>query len=62
MQQHSQDSSATVIDNLMQSAGQPDNRPFRERARMVGAVYTISYTEAIWLRSSKLILTTLMTS
>ena len=47
MQQHSQDSSTTVIDNLMQSAGQPDNRSFRERARMVGAVYTISYTEAI---------------
>ena len=47
MQQHSQDSSATVIDNLIQSAGQPDNRPFRERARIVGAVYTISYTDAI---------------
>ena len=47
MQQHGQESSPTVMDNLMQSAGQPDNRPFRERARMVGAVYTISYTDAI---------------
>jgi len=38
---------SSVIDNLMRSAGQPDSRPFRERARMVGAVYTLSYTEAI---------------
>ena len=38
---------ASVIDNLMQSAGQPDNRPFRDRARMVGAVYTLSYSDAI---------------
>ena len=38
---------SSVIDNLMQSAGRPDRRPFRERARMVGAVYTLSYTEAI---------------
>ena len=38
---------ASVIDNLIQSAGKPDNRPFRERAQIVGAVYTISYTEAI---------------
>ncbi len=47
MQQHSQDSSASVIDNLMQSASQPDDRPFRDRARRVGAVYTISYSSAI---------------
>ena len=47
MQQHSQDSSATVIDNLIQSASQPDNRPFRDRARRVGAVYTISYSSAV---------------
>ena len=47
MQQNSQDGPATVIENLIQSAGQPDNRPFRDRARMVGAVYTLSYTEAI---------------
>ncbi len=38
---------ASVIDNLIQSAGKPDTRPFRERARMIGAVYTISYTDAI---------------
>ena len=47
MQQQSQDSSATVIDDLIKSAGQPDARPFRERARRVGAVYTISYSSAI---------------
>ncbi len=47
MQQHSQDSAATVIDSLIESAGQPDGRPFRERARRVGAVYTISYSSAI---------------
>ena len=47
MQQHNHDSSATVLGNLIQSAGQPDNRPFRERAHMVGAVYTLSYTDAI---------------
>ena len=39
--------SVSVIDNLIQSAGQPDDRPFRERARIVGAVYTISYSSAI---------------
>lgn len=47
MQQHSQDSPPTVIDNLIQSANQPDSRLFRERASVVGSVYTISYTEAI---------------
>ena len=47
MQQHSQDPSPTVIDNLIQSAGHPDSRSFRERARSVGAVYTISYSSAI---------------
>ena len=47
MQQNSPDPAATVIENLIQSAGQPDSRPFRERARMIGALYTISYTEAI---------------
>lgn len=47
MQQDNPDPAATVIDNLIQSAGQPDSRPFRERARMIGAVYTISYAEAI---------------
>ena len=47
MQQHNHDSSENVLDNLIQSAGQPDNRPFRERAHIVGAVYTISYTDAI---------------
>ncbi len=38
---------ASVIDNLIQSAGKPDTSPFRQRARMIGAVYTISYTDAI---------------
>ena len=47
MQQQSHGSSATVIDDLMQSAGQPDERSFRKRAHKVGAVYTISYSSAI---------------
>ena len=47
MQQNSQDSSTTVVDNLIESASQPDGRPFRERARKVGAVYTISYSHAV---------------
>ena len=47
MLQQSQDSSATVIDNLIESAGKPDARPFRQRAHRVGTVYTISYSSAI---------------
>ncbi len=47
MQENSQDSPNTVIDSLIQSAGQLDNRPFRERVLKVGAVYTISYSSAI---------------
>ena len=47
MQQPTQDPATTVLDNLVQSAGQPDSRPFRERARKVGSVYTISYSSAI---------------
>ena len=47
MQQDSHDPSATVIENLIQSASQPDGRPLRERAQKVGAVYTISYSSAI---------------
>ena len=47
MQHSIQDSPATVLDNLIQSAGQSDQRPFRERASKVGAVYTISYSNAI---------------
>ena len=47
MPQQSQVAPATVIDDLMQSAGQADSRPFRERARRVGAVYTISYSSAV---------------
>ena len=47
MQQQSQDSSATLFSNLIESAGQPDVRSFRERAHKVGAVYTISYSSAV---------------
>ena len=47
MQEPIQDSPTTVLDNLIQSAGQPDHRPFRERASRVGVVYTISYSNAI---------------
>ena len=36
-----------LIDDLIESAGQPDIRPFRERARRVGVVYTISYSSAV---------------
>ena len=37
----------TVIGDLIQSAGQPDDRPFRKRAGKVGVVYMISYSNAI---------------
>lgn len=37
----------SIIDKLSQSAGQPDHKPFRERVRKVGTVYTLSYTKAI---------------
>ncbi len=47
MQQPSHNSSGTVLESLKESAGQPDNRPFRERVRKVGVVYTISYSSAI---------------
>ena len=47
MQQPMQNSTTTVLDNLVQSAGQPDSRPFRERAHKVGSVYTISYSNAV---------------
>ena len=47
MQQHSQGSTAPVMDNLKKDASQPDDRPFRDRASRVGAVYTISYSSAI---------------
>lgn len=36
----------SVIENLVQSAGHPGDRPFRERAKLVGSVYMLSYTEA----------------
>ena len=38
---------ATVVDSLIQNAVQPDTRSFRERAKRVGAVYTISYSTAV---------------
>ena len=47
MQQPMQNSPPTVLDSLVQSVGQPDNRPFRERAHKIGAVYTISYSNAV---------------
>ena len=47
MQERGQNSSATVMDNLIESAGQPDSRPFREKACEVGSVYSISYSSAI---------------
>ena len=47
MSQPDPNASPTVIDELVDSAGQPDSRPFRERARRVGTVYTISYSSAV---------------
>ena len=47
MQQSGQNSSDTLMDSLIESAAQPVSTPFRERARRVGAVYTISYSSAI---------------
>lgn len=35
------------MESLIASAGEPDARPFRQRARRVGTVYTISYSSAI---------------
>ena len=46
MQQQSS-AMATVVDNLIQNATQPDPRSFRELAKRVGTVYTISYSTAI---------------
>ena len=39
--------STSLLEALEQSAGQPKTRPFRERAKLVGSVYTISYTKAV---------------
>ena len=47
MQQPAQNSSDAIMDNLIESAAQTEATPFRERARRVGAVYTISYSSAI---------------
>ena len=38
---------ATVVDSLIQNTAQPDTRSFRELAKRVGAVYTISYSTAV---------------
>ena len=37
----------SLLESLKQSAGQPVRTPFRQRAKFVGSVYTISYTNAI---------------
>ena len=37
----------TVVDNLIQNTAQPDTRSFRERAKQVGVVYTMSYSAAV---------------
>ena len=37
----------SLLDGLAQSAGQPTQTPFRNRAKFIGSVYTISYTNAI---------------
>ncbi len=38
---------STVVDTLIQNTAQPDTRPFRELAKRVGTVYTISYSTAV---------------
>ena len=38
---------ATIVDSLIQNTVQPDTRSFRELAKRVGAVYTISYSTAV---------------
>ena len=37
----------SVVDSLIQNMAQPDTRSFRELAKRVGAVYTMSYSTAI---------------
>lgn len=37
----------TVLDKLVEGAGQPRRQPFREQAQRVGSVYTISYGSAV---------------
>ena len=37
----------SVVDSLIQNSTQPDTRSFRELAKRVGAVYTISYSTAV---------------
>ena len=39
--------SASVMDELIESAAQPDDRPWRERAKCVGTIYTLSYSSAV---------------
>ncbi|MCY4354252.1 MAG: DUF87 domain-containing protein [Truepera sp.] len=39
--------STSLLEGLKQSAGQPTLTPFRNRAKLVGSVYTISYTSAV---------------
>ena len=36
-----------ILDTLVESAGQPRVESFRERARLVGSVFTISYSSAV---------------
>ena len=38
---------AAVVDTLIQNTAQPDTRPFRELAKRVGTVYTMSYSTAV---------------
>ena len=39
--------SVSLLDTLVQSAGQSTTAAFRDRAKFVGSVYTISYTDAV---------------
>ena len=47
MQHQGPTSPATVMDKLIESAAQRDDRPWRERAKRVGTIYTLSYSSAV---------------
>ena len=46
MQQQS-NGMANIVDSLIENTAQPDTSSFRERAKQVGTVYTISYATAV---------------
>ena len=47
MAEHDADLSSSVMDELIDSVAEPDERSWRERSTRVGTVYTISYSAAV---------------